>query len=400
MNNEENWLIAVTAGKWQRQGIREARALGLKVLAIDSDPHAEGFIDADKKIVSSFVDYTKVIDAVRNTGLNIRGAVSFCSEVGMELASIINQELGLPGLRPELCQRLVDKALQRKIWTENNIPGPRWEVYNDIDKAIAAIDIFGFPLVVKPSDSSGSRGVTILESSQEDINGALNRAYQYSRNGNILIESYMNGTEYTVETFGCNGKIHVLAVTEKKKIEGTRGTVAYELATPDISDEIVMQITDVVKDSYIALGYMEGPGHAEVILKDDDSVGMVEVAGRGGGFMVFDRFVPKVSGVNLPRLTILHAIGEDIGGIVITEKAAVLRFIPTRPGLLKSISGIEVANALTGVDADTFVQVGATFVAAETDADRLGYILSCANTPSLAQEIANEAELLIHFEIG
>jgi biotin carboxylase len=320
--------------------------------------------------------------------------------VGVLLAARIREEFDLPGPRTELTRRLLDKGLQRRIWTEKGVPGPSWELCHSVDEAMAAVDRFGFPLIVKPADSSGSRGVTKLESSDDELQSAIERAFQFSRNGAVLVEGFMDGSEFTVETFASNGDIKVLAVTEKKKVAGTRGTVACELATPDRPAKTLKSITDAVRDAYRALGYTEGPGHAEVMLMHDDTVGLIEVAGRGGGFMVFDRFVPKVSGVNVARLTALQAVGHEVGEIVAGGGSCVLRFFPARSGTIKSISGFEKANELRGVEAESFVEEGASLQAAHTDGDRLGYILSCAETPYDAQEQANKAESCIHYEIG
>ena len=399
MRHEEIWLAAVTAGKWQRHGIQEARAAGLKVLAIDADPDAEGFVDADQILNIDLGDHDAVIRAVHNLGKYIRGAVSFVSEAGMMLAARIREELNLPGPRTELCQKLVDKAVQRRIWDEKGIPGPAWEVFRRAEESLAAIPRFGFPLIIKPTDSSGSRGVTKLESLEDDLSDAVARAFQFSKSGEVILENYMDGTEFTVEVFAADGDVHVLAVTEKKKVEGTRGTVARELATPERPPDVIHHIATTVVAAFQALDYTEGPGHAEVILKKDGNVGLIEVAGRGGGFMVFDRFVPAVSGVNLARITALQSVGLPVGSITNLGKAAVLRFFPSRTGLLRGVSGFEAANLLDDVEAAPFVQVGDQFHRATADGDRLGYILSRAATPLQAQKLADKAEHLIHFDI-
>jgi len=399
VNIHESWLIAVTAGKWQRHAICEARAAGLKVLALDTDPHAEGFAVADHILNTDLSDHEAIIRQVKSLGKNIQGAVSFVSEAGMMLAARLREEFNLPGPRTDLALRLLDKAVQRKIWMEQGVPGPRWEVFDHPDMVVAAISRFGFPLIIKPTDASGSRGVTKLESVADDLQGAVCRAFQFSKSGKVIMESYMAGTEFTVEVFAVGGTVHVLAVTEKKKVAGTRGTVARELATPDRPAEIVTRIADTVVAAYRALGYLDGPGHAEAILMADGSVGLVEAAGRGGGFMIFDELIPAVSGVNIARATALQAVGQEVGTIENRKQAAVLRFFPSRPGILRKISGFESANSLAGVIAAPFAKVGNRFHQATVDGDRLGYILSRAPVPRLARDLADKAESLICFEI-
>lgn len=397
---KEDWLIAVTAGRWQRHGILQARALGLKVLAVDADPQAEGFVDADQCLAVDLDDTEAIAAAAGRLDGRIAGAVSFASDAGVMPAARLRERLGLPGARPELCRLLLDKSFQRAAWKGKDVPGPRWQVLRDARAAHDAIAKFGFPLIIKPADSSGSRGVTKLESAADDIGDAVARAFQFSKTGAVLLESFMDGIEFTVEVFAAGGVFHVLAVTEKKKVEGTRGTVARELATPDRPAAVVDKIAQTVVAAFCALGYTDGPGHAEAILCADGFVGLVEVAGRGGGFMVFDKLVPAASGVNIARLTAQQAAGYPLDAIAVDRAAVVLRFTPSRPGFLRGISGMDVANAVPGVEAAAFVEPGKEFQRAIADGDRMGYIFAKAATPAQAQRAADEAEAAIKFDIG
>lgn len=394
---DEIWLVSVTAGRWQKHGIGQAQLAGLKVVAVDSDPNAEGFHEADEFICMDTDDSEGVIKALQGLNINIQGAISFCSEAGMILAAHIRESFNLPGPRIEQSRKLIDKGIQRKLWYEAGVPSPRFQTFKSKEDVIAAIPIFGFPLIIKPTDSSGSRGVTKIESIHDDLGLAVERAFNYAKTGEILLEDFMLGVEFTVEVFCVDGKVIVLAVTEKKKVDGTRGTVARELATPARSKELVARITDAVIAAFVALDYFEGPGHAEAILMEDGSVGLVEVAGRGGGFMVFDKFVPSTSGVNIARLTALQAVGFHLEPFTVKERASVLRFFPSKAGRLLSIYGFDEANIVQGVEAGCFVKSGEIFDDALVDGDRLGYILSSSGTVSEAQAYADLAESKVVF---
>lgn len=392
------WLVAITAGRWQRHGIVEARKAGLKVVAIDAAPDAEGFQDADKSICIDTNDYQAVVESLRTLDIHIRGAVSFCSEAGMLLAGHVREAFDLPGPRQTMCQSLIDKGIQRRVWAKAGVPSPRFRLYTSKKSALVAIPIFGFPSIIKPTDSSGSRGVTKLESIQDDLGAAVDRAFAYAKSGEVILEDYMVGTEFTVEVFCAQGRVNVLAISEKKKVPGTRGTVARELATPDRSSVVLGHIANAVSCAFVALGYLEGPGHAEAILMEDGSVGLVEVAGRGGGFMVFDKFVPLVSGVNIARLTAQQAVGMTLPPFACSARAAVLRFFPTQPGVLRAVRGFDEANKVPGVEAGCFVKPGVGFAQAMSDGDRLGYVLSCAETVAEAQRCADVAENMVYFD--
>ncbi len=400
IDKRDIWLVAITAGRWQRHGIVEARKAGLKVVAIDSNPDAEGFQEADKSICMDTNDYDGVVASIQSLDIPIRGAVSFCSEAGMLLAAYVREALGLPGPRLALCKGLIDKGIQRRIWEEANVPSPRFHTFTSKQAVLADIPSFGFPSIIKPTDSSGSRGVTKLESLHDDLGGAVERAFNYAKSGEVILEECMIGTEFTVEVFCVGGRVNVLAISEKKKVSGTRGTVARELATPDRSPEVLGRIANAVSGAFVALGYFDGPGHAEAILMADGSVGLVEVAGRGGGFMVFDKFVPLVSGVNIARLTAQQAVGMTLPPFQCSARAAVLRFFPTQPGILRAVHGLEEANKVPGVEAGCFVKPGSSFGQAMADGDRLGYVLSYAETVAEARRRADLAESKVVFDFS
>ncbi len=397
-NKRDVWLVAVTAGRWQRHGIVEARKAGLKVVAVDSNPDAEGFQDSDESICMDTNDYDGIIAALRSLDIPIRGAVSFCSEAGMLLAAHVREAFNIPGPRLSLSQSLIDKGIQRRIWEKTKIPSPRFRTFTSKRAVLDDIPRFGFPSIIKPTDSSGSRGVTKLESLEDDLEEAVDRAFAFAKSGEVILEECMVGTEFTVEVFCAHGRVNVLAISEKKKVSGTRDTVARELATPDRSPKVLRRIADAVSGAFVALGYLEGPGHAEVILMVDGSVGLVEVAGRGGGFMVFDKFVPLVSGVNIARLTAQQAVGMTLPPIQCSAGAAVLRFFPTQPGILRAVHGFDEANEVPGVEAGCFVKPGVSFSHAMADGDRLGYVLSYAETVAEAQRRADVAENKVAFD--
>jgi biotin carboxylase len=397
--SEALWLVSVCAGRWQLKGIAAARAAGLKVLALDGDPDAPGLKAADLGSVADVRDPEAVLRAVRALGLRPSGAISFAAEAGMLSAAAVREAFGLPGPGMDLALSLTDKLRQRRAWTLAGVPGPRWEAARSIEEAASAASRIGFPLVVKPCDSAGSRGVSKVESGGE-LRAAASAAFDASRSKTVLVESHMAGTEFTVETFSERGRTHVLAVTSKTKVPGTGGTVANELATPDLPGPAVDAVAQAAVDALAALGYSDGPGHSEVIMGPDLKPGLVESAGRGGGFMVFDMLVPRLSGYDIATACALQAVGLEPPPVRLRSRAGVLRFFPSRPGTVRGWSGFEEAAAVEGVSAGPFVAEGEKVGSVHGDADRLGFIFTEASTPALARGLADRAESLIHFDVS
>ena len=396
-DNTDIWLISVCAGKWQLCGIKAAIKFGIKVFAVDGDSDAPGLKVATQYSVVDVNDFESVLDAIKKADITPSGVVSIVSEVGMKTAAKLREYYNLTGPDVQLTRLLNNKVCQREICQKASIPGPAWVTFSSVKEAKEFVKKIGFPCIIKPSESSGSRGVTKVFVESE-VEYAAQQALYTSSDNMGLIEEFMDGCEYTVETFGDGIDNHVLAVTEKRKVPGTNSTVASELYTPldsGVEDKVSVMAVEVLD----AIGYKTGPGHTEIILSSDGALGLVETAGRGGGFMVFEKLVKKVSGYNIVEATILQSVGLAIPSVCNDRNSVDLRFFPAKKGIVKSLKGFEDAAKLPGVEAEPFVKEGDSVRSVQGDADRIGYILSEASSTERAIELANMAEELISIEI-
>jgi biotin carboxylase len=372
----EKWLICVTAGEWQYKSIIEAKNAGYKILAIDSNSQAASLGLADCSIVMAFSKPLEICKEIESYSLNLCGVISFASEAGMGLVAQIAKYFSLNGMDRVLAERFIDKSIQRKIWKEQGVESLAFEVFDDPSPALEYIINSKIDLIVKPCISSGSRGVQkIASKSHNALSTHLSNAFHHSKSNQIILEQYIQGTEFIIEVFFNNEALNILAILQKNKVPNTDNTVASELFTPDISEELFLNIAHKIRDAYIALGYKNGPGHAEIIIDEMKNIHLVEVAARGGGFLVYDTFVPKISNINLPLLSIKAACGDSINDLKIEKKYGLLSFIPTEVGILKSYSGFEEVNMIPGVEADFFGHIGRKYSLPSTDGDRIGYVM-------------------------
>ncbi len=399
-----NWLIVVTAGQWQKHSIKQARRAGLNVFAVDEDPNSPGFIEAKEYMCVDILDTDAIVSKLKALEISPAGVTTFTSEAGMVAAAKLRDKFDLEGIRANEVELFTDKGKQRAQWNVFGVPGPKWKVVKN-SSDLRDIDVlFDGPLIVKPTDASGSRGVTKVQVYDGELHAAVALAINESKRGEVIIEEFMDGVEYTAEAFAQNGEIEILAITEKRKVEGTSGTIAVELASPNICGEIMDELVRTAHSAFYALGLRNGPGHAELIRCTDGFIGMVEAAARGAGFLTFDKLVPAISGLNISLMTALNATGKKVffdSGSKGKERkqAAVLRFFPSRPGLVKKVRGFSSANTIKGAEAGSFVKEGDITAEVRSDGDRLGYILATADDPRLAQKIADKAEAKIWFDI-
>lgn len=397
-------LVVLGAGRWQISGMQAAKKLGLSVLAIDIDKQAIGFSYSDYQLVVDPNDTIAIVRYVKTLPEQPIGIVAFVTDAIQLAAAKLRELLHLSGPSVEIMRRMTDKTLQRQCWQDNNIPNPDWYVYDTVEQAM------GFfqknrpcDYIIKPTTSSGSRGITVVNVSSnfDYIRDGVRLAFQYSNNGMILIERFIKGVEYAIETFTHQKVTHVLAISEKRKVPGTFDTVAVELATPSISEAAQHEICQLTKRALFALGYHSGPAHTEILRTSEGKLYLVESGGRGGGFMVADGIVPRVSNFDLPSATILSALECSFDFPSPTIHACfVLRFIPSMHGVVKSINGFEKANQLDDLIAEPLVQVNETSGSPGTDGGRLAYILAYGENRMDALDKADRAERYIKFEFN
>lgn len=394
----ELWLVSVGAGRWQLSGIAAAKQAGLKVLAIDGDADAPGFGLADKHAIVDIRDPTAVLQLIRKIGIVPSGAISFVTDAGMVSTAHIREEFHLAGPDRQLALRLTNKCHQRKVWTSVGLPCPKWFCASNLYEADAAVKGISTKAIIKPADSAGSRGVHVFEA-DDDWHSHFEDSIACSVSSICIIESFIVGTEFAVETFAHQGKIWILAISEKKKVPGTNDTVASELATSSLDMHSLNEIGGLATEALRALGYTDGPGHTEILRDSEGALWLVEAAGRGGGFMVADGIVPRACDFDLMKACAMQAVGiePDTPGTI--HRAFVLRFLPSRKGKVTRIDGFNQANALSNVQCQPLVEIGDRVMEPNTDGGRLAYILSWDDDPVQAFANADLAEQYLNIDI-
>jgi biotin carboxylase len=391
------YLVVCTSGKWQLPIIREAQSQGIVCIAVDENPQAEGFKYADYSIVSDLTNIKFISEEIRKITSEIIGAISFCSDAGIPLAQTLNHEFHCSGRVKFDSVKATSKVIQRQIWAANNLAQPRFEVFSRADHALAYGLTAKMPFVVKPSDSSGSRGVSIVNDSL-GLEAAIKAAFQYSRTGEIIVEDFMVGTEYTIEVVADDGAVQVLLITRKIKVSENTRTVSRELRSVSPHNPLYTRISKLAISAFEALGIKNGPGHMEMIVDDvAGPVGLVEAAFRGGGFNLADRLVEVTTGFNLTKSCLVPFQGQRIDLENLGYSPSVLFFYPTQKGKLVEIVGLAEAREIPGVEIEILGVEGDYYQEPTTDGDRLCTIIISASSESALEEKKSRVETLFKF---
>lgn len=392
-------LLAVAAGTAQAPLIRDIAAMGICVMAMDQDPDAEGFKFAQQRFVADIQDEQEIIRVARSC--DVDGII--CISCDAALPAVVNacSILGLPSITPEMMAMSSNKRLQRQAMTKAGLPTPQYSIVTNPDD-LAAIESArsNERVVVKPADCSGSRGVSLVDA-DDSIDKAVREAMAWSRSGEVLIESYLEGIEYSVEAWVSHGVIHILACSEK-----VRTLPPYLLDRevhfpPGLPEDVLKQLEQQARFAITACGYDNTPVHVECIACDEGPV-VVELAARGAGFRVFSDMLKYVSGVDIAKACVDTALGKTPDLESARDcLAASLKFIDPVPGELIQITGVEQARQVPGInDITLYPQAGDILNELRSGADRAGHIIAYAETSEECRRAsdlaASKIQLLTH----
>jgi biotin carboxylase len=392
-----NKLLLVGASLAQVGGIKIAQKLGFIVVAIDGDPYAPGLKLADIGIVSDVKDYEKAIEIAKK--YQVTAATTIASEICLPTVAAINQVCGLPGLLKKEASLATDKGAMRIKYQKNQVPNPRFFILKNEDDLIEAAKQVGYLSVIKPVDSSGSRGVTLIHNFDE-LKKGYHVARTFSRSGEVILEEFMDGLEVSVEAFVIQGKIHILTLSDKLRTKPPYLLDTCVMFPSAYPEDLQEKIKKVACSAIRSLDLDNCPIHMELLLTKEGPK-IVELGARGPGFKVYTDIIPHVTGVDPVEVQLRLLCGE-LPEIKVYDqlKGACIRFWEGKNGIVQSISGVEEAKQLPGVtDLDLYVTVGDHVQELKSGADRIGHLISYGETRDDAVHIAERVFDMININI-
>ena len=390
-------VLFVGAGPSQAPAIEHAKTLGYEVYAIDSNPNAEGF----QHVAGSDVGDIRDPEFIRNCAqrYDVSGIVAVSTDAPVPAIARASDSLGLPSISISAADISVNKLLQRNYFKAAGLRIPKYMSFRNVEEAINSAYDVGFPMVVKPTDSSGSRGVSLV-SSEKELKKAAEEALSVSRSKVGILEEYVDGTEVSVEGFVLDGVFHELCMSEK-----TRTLPPYLLDTEVcFPDSIVTEehetIIAIAKKAILACGLNNCPVHMELLRSENGPV-VVELAARGAGFRVFTNIIPYVTGVDTIDIQLKLALGKKVEMLMKKPlRGAVISFLSPIPGKLKCVKGIDLAKDVPGVqEAQVYIEAGTLMGELKSGSDRIGHVIVFGDSRIEAKMRAKIALSLIKFEL-
>lgn len=236
--------------------------------------------------------------------LKIDGILTIASDIAANSVNYVADKMGLNGNPLGAAKVSTHKLLMKDTLRRNELPVADYIAITDTNLDSAAK--LGFPLIIKPSDRSGSMGVTKVNSVDE-LSIAYQNAKQASLSGSILAEAFINAREVSVESISYKGVHKILAVTDKVTT-GAPHFVEVEQHQPStLPAHQIEELYRITLNALDALGIVNGASHSEFFILED-LIYINEIGGRMGGDFIGSHLVELSTGYDFLKATIEVAL--------------------------------------------------------------------------------------------
>ena len=239
--------------------------------------------------------------------IGIDGITTIAADLPVSTINYVANQMGIISNPYEYSGITTNKYLMRQCFMDNNVPSPKFTLVDDDDHY--QITGFKFPLIVKPTDRSGSRGVEkVLDPVQ--LEEAIERARKESFEHKAIIEEFVTGREISVESISNEGKHYILQITDKVTT-GAPFFVELEHHQPSsLPEDIKERVRGIVLKALDALHIQFGASHSELKITEDGDIRVIEIGARMGGDFIGSNLVQLSTGYDFLKGVIEVALGD------------------------------------------------------------------------------------------
>ena len=397
-------ILILGGGTMQLPAIQIARRKGWKVLVADGNPKAAGrdlcdiFLDVDLKDRDGMIKTAlqlkeeHALDGVFTAGTDFSSTVAWVAE-----------QLKLPGISYETALNATLKSRMRHVFHKHGIPCPRYTVIGRSQEPVPMLpEGLHYPLVVKPVDNMGARGVKLVNSDTQ-LNRAVCTARKSSRSGSAVVEEYKSGPELSVDAIIYNDDITICGVADRHICFQPFFVEMGHTMPTDMPRDVVEDVLGVFKQGVRALGINMGAAKGDLKITSEGTV-VLEIAARlSGGYMSGWTF-PYSTGVEVTEAALNVAVGLQPGDLNPREYAfSAERAFISIPGRISEIEGIQSAERSPDV-VNVFLRVnpGSRVVFPSNNVEKCGNVITKADTRKAAVCAAENAlkKIFLRLEAG
>ena len=387
-------ILIFGTGPLQQSLIERCKLKGLFTVGIDPNPNAECKKTVDAFEVVAGDDFEKTVAVAQK--YNISGVITAATDKPLLMMARVAEELHLPFYSVETALNSTDKLLMKKKFIEAGLPCAKGYVINNA-RELAELNIT-YPVIVKPRDNSGSRGVIYCENHTSAAD-ALEEALRYTKKGNVLIEEFIEGQEYSIEGIHFNGEHHVIQFTEKTTTDFPYNVEIAHIQPADISLQQQSELSVLIVKIGQTLGFENCASHTEIKI-NSRGIYIIETSPRLGGDFISSILVPLSTGINMEDILIDVSIKNKINNDVLQaslSKYSGVKYFNFPTGVASSIENIDKLNSIKGVKYWKLSLINGDSIKKITSSlDRYGFAIFQSENRSLLFDSMDKTESLLH----
>jgi biotin carboxylase len=385
--------MVVGAGEEQLPVIKEIKEMGLDVVAVDRNPDAPGLKYATFPYMIDTIDEKRCIDVAKKH--KVSGVVPAPLGYSVRTIGALNEELGLIGIKREAAIYATDKHLMRQRMKDVGVSDLKFGVVKTYKEAERLAISVGYPLILKPVDGSGSRGVEKVNAKEGLRDAFFSSSKSFRNRKDLVIEEFIDGQELGVDGFVVDGKVNILTIRNKVITEEPYRQELEYYYPSNITSQEVFELNKFINRVAKTLSIDETPFMVDIKQKPNRAFELIEINARLAGYAIASEFVPAVTGISPISNSIKLVLSEDLELAPKKTRAGVMRFFNFKPGIIKSIRGVSKAKDIDGVKVLRLnVKKGDTIprITCGSDAMDIGYYIVTGDSLREAKETADRLD--------
>lgn len=399
-------VLVIAGGKWQVPLLKKLKNMGFKIVCSNLYPDSVGFNYADYCEVADVRDMEKNLEIAKK--YQVDAVFTDQSDIAVPTAAYVAERLGLRTIGTKLAELFTNKYCMREFLKQNKFPFPEYKFCKTLEDAKQFYKELDHKAIIKPLDSQSSRGIYEINT-QEDLEEHFHDTQNCSKDKqSVLIERYVQGTEFTVDGIVIDGVHYSLAISEKTHYDYNHNiadALYFSYSNDSYDYDLLRERNNEIIQS---TGLPFGLTHAEYKL-ENGTFYLIEMAARGGGTKISSDIVPYMTGIDNYSIWINDVLGNqhrtkklDINE-ELKDRCMVLQFLdyPIKGKKIKEIHGLEDIKANPQIyDFDLNIQVGDMLEKATDDSNRIGYYIAGCNSIQELKKLKLEImdRLFIQFE--
>lgn len=320
--------------------IKNLKNKGFRIVLVDytSAPYSRDEADIHYKESTFDLEATLRIARIENPDV----IATMATDQPVYTAAYVSEKLNIPyPLSADQGFAVTNKSGMKDILYKNNIDTPRSKIISSKEDFRKIYDL-NFPLVVKPADSQGQRGITVIKK-HEEFTEAIDNALKFSRSGKAIIEEFCMGTEYTANSIVKDGKAKVLLFTKRNHYDDSIALgvcSSHSYIESELEDSRLMEAEQIAQKITDAFKLIDTPLYIQMILSSNGWK-IIEFGCRiGGGFESY--LIPEATGFDIVDAFVDQLLGKSINTeITIKKKFASANFVFCKPGTINGFSGAD-----------------------------------------------------------